>query len=761
MHLPPLRVISIAWGSTYIADFLEYCLPALLAPGNVPVLTRHFTTRIVLVTETKFFVQVVQHPAWKAAARVCDVQLVGLDDLVATRGSYGMSVSYALYRGFEDLGPAMTDCYLLFVNADFILADGSYRKLLPCLLRGDPIVLAPSYCAIAEAVRHTLLNRRDPAGAVLSVPHREMAALTLQNRHFSIRGKTVNQRFFHLDTVDQFYWVANETTLLGRQHPIALVAMKPERHQGDLNSYWDYGVIAEFCPSLRFHCLGDSDDFLMLELRSYDTASDQLSLGWPSPRQIAVGLRNVLTSYTKAAGVWRLALHSGDLPGDVETHHAALDRFVEAVYERLPRELPHHVNHIQWIHHYTAFHEARNRFLAQRPVADEKRRTPQDVSVTAVNRCDDEFNDAVSQFRAAIGEFFARTRALQLGEASDSLSKTLYALLHCYEGLRTLEGERARLATKIFKQFGMHANETSISADIEKVRHLVAEVDPNGQEILAATRSFSQDRLKQAQLAVHELVALSRFEKTIANEAKAPVADKADVREPVDWLRRCSHIIFGLPGRPRPWHWMSSISRHALAYAREHLAPGKDVLVLRDGAYMFEVPKGLRSKATAPLAAARVPNSLLHCVGVEAAFDCCLVDADISRLGDLGEIYTEVRPLLRSNGAMIAFFLNLQLDTVRRRNPDLIRSAFPVCGPARIAWSGSRSGAAAIRLRLGLASFLERYMQLPAKLSAAVAIVAAAPFALAASILESYRGPDRAFNPPSRVTAVAVEIRVG
>ena len=46
----------------------------------------------------------------------------------------------------------MTDTYLLFLNADFILADGSYARLVPHMLREAPVLLAPSYCTVAERV---------------------------------------------------------------------------------------------------------------------------------------------------------------------------------------------------------------------------------------------------------------------------------------------------------------------------------------------------------------------------------------------------------------------------------------------------------------------------------------------------------------------------------------------------------------------------------------------------------------------------------
>src|SRR4051812_41960847 len=91
----PLRLISIAWGERYVDHFLELCLPSLLAPGNLPVLVEAFRTELVLVTEQRLYERVRSHPAFIRAAELCEVQLKSLDDLVATTGSYGMSLTYA------------------------------------------------------------------------------------------------------------------------------------------------------------------------------------------------------------------------------------------------------------------------------------------------------------------------------------------------------------------------------------------------------------------------------------------------------------------------------------------------------------------------------------------------------------------------------------------------------------------------------------------------------------------------------------------
>ena len=111
-----------------------------------------------------------------------------------------------------------------------------------------------------------------------------MAAMVLRHRHNTIRGKTFNQRAISMLIMDQFYWEANRDTLLGFQMPVAIVGLCPQRYLREPVAYWDHGLIREFCPDADVCVIGDSDEFLMLELRSEETAADQLSLGWPSAR---------------------------------------------------------------------------------------------------------------------------------------------------------------------------------------------------------------------------------------------------------------------------------------------------------------------------------------------------------------------------------------------------------------------------------------------------------------------------------------------
>jgi hypothetical protein len=155
--------------------------------------------------------------------------------------------------------------------------------------------------------------------------------------------------------------------LIGHQLPIAVVSMRPERVLTDMCTFWDYGIISEACPSTPRCVLSDSDDFLMIELRSADTARDQLRLGWPEPKDIAGKLKQFITKDPISLARHTLMIHSGDLPRGLDEAKTKLDRFVDAVLAELPAEPTHWANHPIWAYHYPRFHAARDAFFGRSP----------------------------------------------------------------------------------------------------------------------------------------------------------------------------------------------------------------------------------------------------------------------------------------------------------------------------------------------------------------------------------------------------------
>ena len=342
------RIIIPVWGAKYIRRLDAACLPALLAAGNLPHLAQHYECELVIVTESALFDLVRELLGVKRAAAYASLRLVAIDDVLSFPAYYGLTITHALYRGFTDLGDGAKDVWCLFLNADFILADGSYRALVASMQSGARCIFAPSYCTIEEDVRPELNRRAAAAGGVLAVPPREMAGMILDHKHFTIRAKIINWKMYRIDRVDQFYYLADNDTLIGRQLPIAVVAFRPERVPAEPVAFWDYGVVSEICPSGPKCILGDSDDFLMLELRGRENMREQFSLGWMNPAEIARDLSVWTTKDQRDCGEFTLVLHRCDLPSDYQRGVQALETYYRDVLRQVAPVPRDYRNHYIW-----------------------------------------------------------------------------------------------------------------------------------------------------------------------------------------------------------------------------------------------------------------------------------------------------------------------------------------------------------------------------------------------------------------------------
>ena len=341
------RIIIPVWGDKYLQRMDAACLPALLAPGNLPHLAELFECELVIVTESKLFDTVRQLSGIQRAGKHAGLRLVSIDDKMSHPHYYGLTITHALFRGFSDLGDAAKDVWCLFLNADFILADGSYRSMVPKMLAGERCIFAPSYCAIEEDV-FPLLKAAVTESGVLSMAKRDMASLILDHKHFTIRAKIINWQMYRIDRVDQFYYHLDNDTLIGRQLPIAIVAFRPERVPPEPVAFWDYGIVAEICPTSPLCVLGDSDDFLMLELRGRDSMREQFRLGWMDPEEIANDLSRWTTKDQRDCGEFTLVLHRKDLPSNYQAGVEALEQYYRDIFRRVAPQPRDHRSHYIW-----------------------------------------------------------------------------------------------------------------------------------------------------------------------------------------------------------------------------------------------------------------------------------------------------------------------------------------------------------------------------------------------------------------------------
>ena len=395
-----VRLVTYAWGKAYVDKLLDYTLASVNSPRNLPALAKEFDCEVVVLTEEALFAHVRQHPLTRRLETVAPLRLVALDDLIREPWQYGMTLAQALHRGMADLGEAMTETYFLFLNGDFVLADGSYERLIPHMRAGERALLSPSYCVNGEAVAALLDAGRSESGAI-SLPPRAMARMILDNRHNTVRAKTVSQQIVHFRYMDQFYWQVDTDTLLGFQMPVSLVAMRPEVALSEIASFWDWGVVYDFCPSKTLTVLGDSDEFLMLELRGQAEHADSVLLGWSPPAAIAARMRGYITQYQVDNAKLPLTLHAADIPPQAAAARKSLEEFRDTVLRCLPSAPIDHRDHSQWRFHTHHFAE-----FAKDPVLS--RRIAQLKKEIAQARADRRAERARIQ-----GDFIARLSALE------------------------------------------------------------------------------------------------------------------------------------------------------------------------------------------------------------------------------------------------------------------------------------------------------------------------------------------------------------
>ena len=336
------RLIIPFWGITYLRKLVNVTIPALLAPGNLPALAESFDVEIILCTERLLFPMVEETQAFKNLSRICRVELRSIDDiLTGGAGDYGVVLSYALYRGFTDLGARMTETWLLFLNADFILSDGSYRTLARLMKEGKRVIHSPSFRAVLEDVMPILENKVDPVETIMSMPSREMVGLALKHQHLTVRARTINQNLCHQWRMDQYYWSVDEQTLIGYQWPIALVAIKPERVLTEPTLMWDYAFVPDAAPTLPRYFISDSDDFFMIETQQRSSGEEMIRLGTFSPEVVAADLSMWTTKEQRECGQQLLVFHARDLPPNTEAVVAESRAYIADITRRLSPPEPH------------------------------------------------------------------------------------------------------------------------------------------------------------------------------------------------------------------------------------------------------------------------------------------------------------------------------------------------------------------------------------------------------------------------------------
>lgn len=352
-----VKFLTVVWGKKYIDRFCLLSLPSFLSPGNIPSLAECTHLEVVIMTREDDINFFKENSSFKLLQGICSVRFIDIDDLI-TEGFYGVTLTLAYARPIIACGEDMLKTHFVFMNADFVLADGSLRSLVKHIEDEIDIVLGPSYRAIAEDLEPILGNAVEDD--VLSIVPRKLVEMSINRPHCTTVAKIYGNDVISSPYPNQLFWIVDENTVYGRYFLSFMLCLKPTRVIDKINCYCDYSLIPELCPNGSELMMGDSDDFFMLELQNKDQERDLLQIGSMNTREIANSLMEWATYEHLRASNYEVIFHSKDIPTSIDFVREESNRVVKEI-NGFVKNGKSHLDHHYWLAGIIGWKNARKR----------------------------------------------------------------------------------------------------------------------------------------------------------------------------------------------------------------------------------------------------------------------------------------------------------------------------------------------------------------------------------------------------------------
>lgn len=349
---PPPKSITLllpVWGYRFVLQFLEFCLPTMLAPGNIPAVASALPTRFVVLSREGDEELIRSHPTWIALQKFCSAEVGFIDDLI-TEGNHTATITLAFARAVRQTGEAMTDTGFVFLMSDYLFADGSLRTLVNHFLRGASGVVACNFQIIAEEAAPELQGGISSISQAIILPARDLLAWSLDHLHPATTANIVNFGLNHNAHTNRLLWRVDEHTMIGRFYLMHPIGVRPEVTNFVVGSSLDYSFIPEMCPSGNIVTLADSDDYFVIEMQPRQHERANLRAGPLQERELAVSLAEWTTIQHRANIAQTIVYHSAEIPEKIGEAIAEADAFVGRVSTLLSLSPPQPFrNHPYWV----------------------------------------------------------------------------------------------------------------------------------------------------------------------------------------------------------------------------------------------------------------------------------------------------------------------------------------------------------------------------------------------------------------------------
>jgi hypothetical protein len=258
-------LILQVWGEAYTRTLLDYALPALLSPGNIPALAASAPTILKLYTTDPDLARIKASPSFSLLETYVTVQYHSLDT-TPDRDKYAAmtAIHREVVRDAFDANAA-----LIWLLPDTIWSDGSLRVVAAQAAVGKRMVMQ----AGVRILKTTALPAIDAIFAgqpAVAVAPRQLVKLALDHMHPYNRAWFWDAPSFNRNPAN-VYWRVGESGVLIRAFHLHPLMMFPERRVHDFVSTCDDDLPLTACPSREgIYVATDSDEIFHVDLAGDD-----------------------------------------------------------------------------------------------------------------------------------------------------------------------------------------------------------------------------------------------------------------------------------------------------------------------------------------------------------------------------------------------------------------------------------------------------------------------------------------------------------
>jgi hypothetical protein len=269
----PFHFIVVLWGERFRNYFLEYCLPSLLAPGNIPALSSRPRHKFLIATRPDDWAVMTATPIFRVLERHITPVFLEIPPCPADRsGCEHMGVGHKLALGIAYREKA----YATVLTPDCMLSAGTIGRLQDYARAGVQLVLVPALRFAEEAFLGHLATMgaippesRSASASALSISGRQMAFAAVNGLHSETLAYEWNAPYFVPIAPAAWWRVPGEDGIVLHSLSWAFLLLDYEAlgaHDTSTLDDWtldgDY-LYKNFARIERIHVVQDSDEMFL------------------------------------------------------------------------------------------------------------------------------------------------------------------------------------------------------------------------------------------------------------------------------------------------------------------------------------------------------------------------------------------------------------------------------------------------------------------------------------------------------------------